>query len=64
MANQKVELEQVSDDGFRVMKLTNRIEPMVGSTITKRDVKELLACRNRNKINVVIVPAKEIIHVG
>lgn len=64
MANQKVELEQVSEDGFRVIKLTNRIEPMVGSTITKRDVKDLLAFRNRNKINVVIVPAKEMVNLG
>lgn len=56
MANMKVELEQVADNEFRVLKLTNRLEPAVGSTIDKREVKSLLEWRK--KLTVVIVPAK------
>jgi len=56
MANMKVELEQVSDDNFKVLKLTNRLEPAVGSIINKREVKSLLEFRK--KLTVVIVPGK------
>lgn len=56
MANMKVELEQVDDDKFKVLKLTNRLEPAVGSIIDKREVKNLLEWRK--KLTVVIVPAK------
>lgn len=56
MANMKVELEQVDDDKFKVLKLTNRLEPAVGSIIDKREVKSLLEWRK--KLTVVIVPAK------
>jgi hypothetical protein len=56
MANMKVELEQVSDDKFKVLKLTNRLEPSVGSVIDKREVKSLLEWRK--KLTVVIVPRK------
>lgn len=56
MANMKIELEQVADNEFRVLKLTNRLEPAVGSTISKKEVKEFL--RWEKKVNVVIVPAK------
>ena len=56
MASQKIELEQIADDEFRVLKLTNRLEPTVGSTITKKEVKDFL--KWDKKVNVVIVPAK------
>lgn len=59
-ATQKVELEQVSDlnseVSFRVLKLTNRLDPPVGSVISRRDVKDLLD--RRGKVTVVIVPSK------
>jgi hypothetical protein len=57
---QKVELEQLSDLNnevtFRVLKLTNRLEPPVGSVISRRDVKDLLD--RWSKCTVVIVPSK------
>jgi hypothetical protein len=57
---QKVELEQLSDlkneVTFRVLKLTNRLEPEVGSVISRRDVKDLLD--RWSKCTVVIVPSK------
>jgi len=56
MSKEKVELEQISDCEFRVLKLTNRMEPMVGSTIDKRHVKDLLDRKSR--ITVVITPQK------
>lgn len=55
-AKQKVELEQVNDSEFRVLKLTNRLDPPVGSTIDRREVKDLLD--RWSKCTVVIVPSK------
>jgi len=60
MAKQKVELEQVNNklagkDTFRVMKLTNRLEPKVGSTIDEVYVKDLI---RKPGLTVVIVPEK------
>ena len=59
MALQKVELEQRGTDAYRVVKLTNRLEPTVGTTITKREVKALLDWARKGKMNVVISPRKE-----
>lgn len=56
MASQKIELEQVTDDEFRVLKLTNRLDPAVGSTIKKKEVKDFL--KWDKKVTVVITPAK------
>ena len=56
MSKEKVELEQVSDTEFKVLKLTNRMEPAVGSTIDRRHVKDLLDRKSR--VTVVITPHK------
>lgn len=59
MALQKVELEQRGTDAYRVIKLINRLEPTVGTTITKREVKTLLDWARKGKMNVVIFPRKD-----
>lgn len=56
MSKEKVELEQVSETEFRVLKLTNRLEPAVGSTIDRRHVKDLIDRKSRT--TVVITPRK------
>ena len=55
MSKEKVELEQISENEFRVVKLTNRIEPMVGSTIDRRHAKDLV---HSSRVTVVINPKK------
>jgi hypothetical protein len=61
MSKEKVELEQVTlatgDTEFRVLRLTNRLEPAVGSTIDRRHVKDLIDRKSR--ITVVITPRKD-----
>lgn len=54
MAFQKVELEQRGSNAYRVVRLTNRLEPTVGTTITVNEVKSLLDSARKGKMDVVI----------
>ncbi len=53
MKKKKIELQQISDNEFRVVKLTNRITPAVGSVLNEYEVKRYLQDAN---ITVTVIP--------
>jgi hypothetical protein len=55
MSKKKVELEQMGDSEFVVVRLTNTLQPMVGTILSKLRVNSLISCK---QYTVVITPRK------
>ncbi len=55
MSKKKVELEQMGDSEFVVIRLTNTLQPMVGTILNKLRVNSLISSK---QYTVVITPRK------